>query len=154
MTEREIQNSLYVYRKGRGDKFFAPNFYFHWETDFLAVTSAFQVYEYEVKISRADFKADLKKNEKHRTYQEGHLVTHIPNRFYYACPEGLLREEEIPSYAGLVWLQPSRRRRGFCIPTEVKKAPSLHRQPATAELIRKIGVSLMYRYWRMRLKKS
>jgi len=151
MNEREIQNALYFYRKRRGDKFFAPNFYFKWETDFLAVTSSFQVYEYEIKISRADFKADLKKNEKHRTYKEGKLVALIPNRLYYACPEGLLCEEEIPSYAGLVWFQPSHR---SIRPIEVKKAPSLHRQPATAELIRKIGVSLMYRYWRMRTKKS
>lgn len=30
---------------------------------------------------------------------------HIPNRFYYACPEGLIKKEDVPVYAGLIWVK-------------------------------------------------
>lgn len=30
----------------------------------------------------------------------------FPNRFYYACPEGLIKPEEIPKYAGLYYATP------------------------------------------------
>lgn len=44
----------------------------------------------------------------------------IPHRFYYACPDGLLRPDEVPAYAGLIHI------RGAAA-YEVKKAPFLHK---------------------------
>ena len=43
----------------------------------------------------------------------------IPNRFYYACPEGLIKPEEVPPYAGLIY--PDKYN------SIVKKAPLLHK---------------------------
>lgn len=42
-----------------------------------------------------------------------------PHCFYYACPEGLIRPEEVPPYAGLIY-------HTHCA-TLVKKAPYLHK---------------------------
>lgn len=43
----------------------------------------------------------------------------IPNRFYYACPEGLI--SDVPSYAGLIYISESG------VSKIVKKAPLLHK---------------------------
>ncbi len=55
-----------------------------------------------------------------------------PNQLYFCCPEGLLKPEEIPPYAGLL----------YCLPTEikmVKKAPYIHKnkQDLTKVLLQK-----------------
>lgn len=45
----------------------------------------------------------------------------IPNRFYYACPFGLIAPDEIPDYAGLLYANDLGRI------TEIKNAPLLHK---------------------------
>lgn len=47
--------------------------------------------------------------------------TKIPNRFYYACPAGLIKVDEVPRYAGLIWVDENGNAK------EVKKAPLLHK---------------------------
>lgn len=56
----------------------------------------------------------------------------IPHRFYYACPDGILKPEEVPAYAGLIHV------RGAAA-YEVKKAPFLHKREVdlTATLLKK-----------------
>lgn len=45
----------------------------------------------------------------------------IPNRFYYACPFGLIDPKDIPDYAGLLYVN------DLGIIEEVKNAPLLHK---------------------------
>lgn len=45
----------------------------------------------------------------------------IPNRFYYACPAGLITEHDLPGYAGLIWVDDKGRAK------VIKKAPLLHK---------------------------
>jgi hypothetical protein len=45
-----------------------------------------------------------------------------PNRFYYACPEGLIKKSELPPYAGLLYV-----RSGYDAYTE-KEAPFIHKR--------------------------
>jgi len=45
----------------------------------------------------------------------------IPNRFYYACPEGLISADLIPDYAGLIYVNDDG---AF---TTIKNAPLLHK---------------------------
>lgn len=62
--------------------------------------------------------------------------TLFPNRFYYACPDDILQPEDIPSYAGLLYVGRTA--------TIIKPAPLLHR--------RKLDLSkiLMEKfYWKM-----
>jgi hypothetical protein len=45
----------------------------------------------------------------------------IPNRFYFACPEGLIQPNEVPKYAGLIWILPDGKTR------LVRRPKTLHR---------------------------
>ena len=149
LTEQKIQHVL--------NKFMASPkykvdglFVFRWESDKLLWTKAGYIYEFEIKISRADYKNDFKhKAEKHlllsskmpkeseavqqelfdnllqheqkrypgitkeklHTYPEN---TKLPNFFYYAVPDGMLEPDEVPPYAGLIYIT-------------TKKYPKYHR---------------------------
>lgn len=46
----------------------------------------------------------------------------IPNRFYYVCPEGLIKVADLPSYAGLMYTDGT-----DC--WMVKQAPMIHKRP-------------------------
>ncbi len=50
----------------------------------------------EVKISRRDFKKELKNPQKQR------WALMYSNLFYYCCPKGLIKPEELPPFAGLL----------------------------------------------------
>lgn len=164
LTEQSIQQRL--------NHFFASWKYnvdglyvFEWESDKLIWIKSGYIYEFEIKISRADFKNDFKhKKEKHiilngttdeeqlmpRFYENyernKHLYADIedckarlkptdsyyianhkkPNYFYYAVPEGMIHPEEVPPYAGLIWILKEYRyvQQSFII---VKQAPQLHK---------------------------
>lgn len=51
---------------------------------------------YEIKVSKADFRNDLKKPDKQVP------ARCFSNEFYYCTPKGLLKREEIPIWAGLL----------------------------------------------------
>lgn len=89
-----------------------------WEYDVLSLNKAGNITEFEVKISRSDFKADRKKRK--FKYYEQKNFTLMPNRFYYACPEGLIQPDEIPAYAGLIYFNCGE----FAI---IKNAPLIHK---------------------------
>lgn len=70
---------------------------FHnFESDFLSVTQAGLTHEIEIKMSRSDFLADFKKQNKHALIQHGELA----NFFWFAAPKGMLKAQDIPDYAG------------------------------------------------------
>lgn len=83
---------------------------FHWESDFFCISSSGYVYEIEIKISRADFKNDFKKS----LSLQGSPLKHDylldsskefrPNKFFFACPDGLINLEDIPAQYGLIWV--------------------------------------------------
>ena len=86
-------------------------FVYNWESDYLAITKSGYVYEVEIKISRADFSNDFKhKENKHLLLESDTMIkTHpqgCPNYFYYAVPDGLISADDVPKYAGLMYLQP------------------------------------------------
>jgi hypothetical protein len=55
---------------------------------------------YEIKISRADFRRDMKDPEK----QRGALT--FSNRFYFVAPVGVIPRDELPAWAGLIEVFP------------------------------------------------
>jgi hypothetical protein len=138
-----------------------------WESDYFCVSSSGYTIEVEVKISKADFRADFEK-AKHGLFKEvllkkpytlenrgsgfeynqmyqwneetkiavktgytKHECTRIkisnletiicPNKFWYACPEGIITEATIPRYAGLIAVSED----GYTI---VKDAPFIHKR--------------------------
>lgn len=50
---------------------------------------------------------------------------HLPHRFYYAVPEGLIKKDEVPAYAGLLYVNTEK----SMLPTIVKEAPFIHKRP-------------------------
>jgi hypothetical protein len=76
MTEGDVQNILFkiLIRK---HNYLCPNvFLFNWESDFISVTKAGFINEYEIKLSKNDFKNDqLHKEEKFTVLKEGKLIS-------------------------------------------------------------------------------
>lgn len=99
-----------------------------WESDYLALTKSGYLYEGEVKVSRSDFKADFKKEQKHTLLRESYEKLEglegklRPHYFFYAVPEGLVSEDEVPEYAGLIHMVEH-----FPYYKWVKQAPLLHK---------------------------
>jgi hypothetical protein len=95
MNERLIQNLIFRDCDSRRHRFMTPNTtLFGWESDMIAATKAGLLIEYEVKISRGDFRADLKKF-RHRWLDAGTVKHNIgdrgPSYFYYVVPRDLVR---------------------------------------------------------------
>ncbi len=120
------------------------------ECDVLSVSKSDYIYEYEIKISKADFKKDFIK-EKHQMIMEGKFVKqsnkgtwyNVPNYFYFVVPENLISMDDIPSYAGLIylkkWIKYDKEYSCFEI---IKKAPIIHKTKATTEFIRGVAHQL------------
>lgn len=134
-TEEYIQRKLNGFFVMNTQKYVIENLYvFSWESDKLIETRSGLIYEYEIKVSRSDYKNDFKnKKDKHvilegkeehiPSYEEykkrfAHYGSDIsdkyyrtenfkkPNYFYYAVPEGMIDISEVPSYAGLIYVLP------------------------------------------------
>lgn len=139
---------------------------FDWESDKLLETKSGYIYEFEIKVSKADYKNDFKhKKDKHiilageEKYGDKYLPRYYelleenrkvdnwceqsfiksaadnprylvgghkrPNYFYYVVPTGLIDVEDVPDYAGLVYVDENKRL------TIKKKAPQLHKDKYT-----------------------
>lgn len=115
-----------------------------WESDSLAVTKSGYAYEYEIKISRADFKNDFKhKKIKHQLLEGKYVLNGFetvgdgkmrlndrPNYFFYVVPEDLVTVDEVPDYAGLIYIKPTYNYDGtirWYKTVVVKEAPRLHK---------------------------
>ena len=121
------------------------------ECDVISVSKSNYIYEYEVKISRSDFKADFKK-EKHKLMTEGKSVTErlikennemikdvwylTPNYFYFVVPKDLISIQEVPEYAGLIYVSED------LVFEIIKKAPLIHKEKSTPNFIRQLSHNL------------
>jgi len=175
MTERLIQNELWKKFNRANFKLACPNYTpVGWfECDLFAVTKSDIGVEYEIKITRKDFRDDSKKTLKSewrklssgwgREAAEGkHTLmasksTKAPNRFYYVVPEDLITFNEIPPWAGLIYIR-------FIPATEyhaeryhiyeVVKAPLLHKEKVKASVLDHMRGVFYWRYWNLRTKQK
>jgi hypothetical protein len=65
---------------------------------------------FEFKVSRQDFLADLKPKKRHRSnypadQPKWKYYLQFCNLFYWVCPEGLIKPEEVEAPAGLIWIE-------------------------------------------------
>lgn len=162
-TERTIQ--LLLYRTfGQRAQIAVPNYTpagWH-ECDFWLVTRAGYMREYEIKRSVADFRADAHKlalpkyktapgggwtaipsMAKHERLAEGDPQG--PVQFWYVTPSGLLANEELPLWAGLIEVEPARLR--LRIANGGRTAPRLHKTKASPAVIVHARGICCYRYW-------
>jgi len=117
------------------------------ECDVISVSKSDFIYEYEVKISRGDFKKDFNK-PKHALITEGKFIKEsnkkgiketwylVPNYFYFVVPNNLVSLDEIPNYAGLIYVDENS---NFNI---IKKAPIIHKTKASTDFIRAMAHQL------------
>jgi hypothetical protein len=123
----------------KGSEVVIPNF-FHgmFEMDVFLLKSSGYIYEYEIKVSRSDFKADFKKSYnqgewgdnkkevfKHDLIAKGEAPC---NRFFFVVPEGLITPEECPSHAGLIYYYEQSKKKNWYGFQIVKNAKLLHKR--------------------------
>ena len=147
MTEREMQNILYRRLCFKlHHKYITPNVrsLFFWECDMVSVTQAGYINEFEIKITHADFKADMKKR-KHHFLELRATWRNIQTYFWYVIHGFELGIADIPEYAGLMIVE-----RGWA--TQKKRAPRLNKIPITEKQIQILHIATYYRYWNNRLK--
>jgi hypothetical protein len=132
-SEESIQRALrYNFLSPSSVKYFTENLnIFDWESDVIKFTKSGYVYEFEIKISKADFKNDFKhKKKKHLLLEDSNNeIKNRPNYFYYVVPDGLISAEDVPEYAGLLYINSTMVGNGapYHHFIEIKKAPSLHK---------------------------
>ena len=155
LTEWTIQDLLFSYLQDKGHDLIVPNCQvFGWEADLVSSTPRRYGHEYEIKISKADFKADKNKkawSSKGKGSKAQALKNPIkrnpgPAYFWYVVPEGLIKGNEVPKHAGLIHVCRGRLK-------IIKKAPRLHSINLKERQINYISRGLMVRYWKNRGKK-
>ncbi len=171
ISEGLIQTRMFWWLQKKGHRWIVPNFqaFYTGEMDVCSVMKSGLVNEYEIKISRSDFRADLKKKGKHpvieRILKTGELIERrprysgngvleiqisAPNFFYYVVPNDLVKPDEVPPYAGLIYVHPN----NLCNFRTIKKAIRIHKEPLSTEKKYKIAESLMWRFWNMKEKQE
>lgn len=140
LTARRIARHIVAdrYRESLVVPNYTPSGWF--EADVFQVTKAGYFREYEVKIDRADFRADADKRSnvwktelgrwrlgpgrsKHDRLTEGDPTG--PTKFWFVVPTGLVQLVELPKWAGLIYV---REHMGRLYSTEIVPAPQLHRE--------------------------
>ena len=156
MNERQIQYRLYR-ALWQQSELMVPNCcVFGWEADMLRVTKAGYVWEYEIKISRADYLADTDKTRKHEILSTGGteewtgelLVRDRPRHFIYLMPAGIAQAAEMPDYAGFVQLEPQNN--GVWRLAVIKPPPALGKGKITDEQRLQMLLSTYHRFWQYR----
>ena len=162
MTARDIQLRLMVdrYRRNLCCPNYTPRQW--WECDLFEVTEAGYFNEYEIKLTRADFKADaLKENRewlggwgkeaqykvenKHRLLAAGD--PRGPSKFWYVVPKDLIAESEVPAWAGLIYCSIWQPRGAFKVQTKiVRPAPRLHRTKIDPKVVEHVNSIFYYRF--------
>src|ERR1044072_3027829 len=104
--------------------------------DFFKLSQAGVLTEYEIKISRSDYFSDFdKKRSYHDNGKHEKMKQRIckANKFYFVVPDGLIKEDEVPEYAGLLTYD-----RGSI--RTIKNAPVLHKNKYEGkELVSKLA---------------
>jgi len=131
-----------------------PNtFWRGYECDILSLSKGETVFEYEIKISRADFLKDFKKGVYNNEFfvDSGWKKTPIELKhqttrshyFYYVCPVGLISPEEIPEKYGLIYYHENTRT-AFNALKIIKKAKMIKADKPTHDEI--IGLFNLSKY--------
>lgn len=125
MSERDIQREI-MYMFCAASDTCMPNYAppDWWECDVLRVTVAGYWYEYEVKLSVSDFRADKRKQQDIYTKMQPGKCWRTPTgetenkhdllsanegrgpkQFWFCMPEGLIKVGKVPEWAGVFWVR-------------------------------------------------
>ena len=154
MDEAKIQLALYRELLSRGHEIITPNVswsWLNWEADIISFTRAHYMYEFEIKISKADFLNDFTKRKHGRMKIASTIPMHhnfrMPNYFSYVAPESAM-PLCIPDHAGLIEVYVSERYKKISL-IEIKKPPLLHKNKPDTKAIFSILRTMMFKYWNL-----
>lgn len=101
MTTKEIQKAIAKMQVLKFHPIVCENIIplYKWEMDVMSISKSSMMYEFEVKVSRGDFKADFKKR---KGDYDGTVL--CPNYFSYVCPLNLISLDEINLKYGLYYI--------------------------------------------------
>ncbi len=120
--------------------------------DVFKLTKSGYIHEYEIKISRGDYKADFLKNYcpypyTSRTFKHDQVrLGKVSNKFYFVCPEHMLLIDEVPEYSGLIVQDKYGSFR------EVKSARLLHKNKVDDQFYKSLSRSMSFRENNLRKK--
>ena len=156
-TEERVQALLAPQLLEGGHDCVVPNaMVFGYEADLVAVRGrSKQLLEFEIKVTRSDFRADAKKTAKHERMAEAAAKGYrrrgrrkkkgvaqrerVPHYFTYVAPIGVIPPSEVPDHAGLLVIDRSGK-------TRVAKDPPLLRSSGISDsMIRKLWRKVNYR---------
>lgn len=154
----EIAFELILSIRKAGQEVVIPNFYFgRYEFDIFRILPNGNVYEYEIKTTRQDFKTDFKKSRivgtgetkietlKHEEIEFGNYPA---NKFFFVVPEGVLKATEIPKGLGLIYYSKTE----FGAKFELMQAPKFINKNKIEINHEEISKRLAYRELNLRLK--
>ena len=165
-TETSVQDTIWHRYSQKQSLMVVPcSNVFGWEADIVIVTKALIAHEFEIKLSKVDFRNDKKKEkfehierwrkgekkyvktyleEGGRTWRWEHKGLQPPNYFWYVCPQDLIKPEEVPTYAGLAYVDK------FCFWVQ-KKPTRLHKDKLTEKELLQLCRAMNFRYWNYRI---
>lgn len=170
MNERSVQNALFDYLRSRGYLLACPNYTpaDWWECDLLGITRAGLAVEFEIKLTRSDFKADAGKSRVKYDLRKGGFAKlpaeskhdllasrdpRAPSRFFYVVPAGLLMPGDVPEWAGMIEIAEKRTHRTVrprLTVREIRPAPRLHRQKPDERVVCHMSSVFYWRFWNLR----
>lgn len=127
----------------------------------VSVTANDFICEYEIKISRSDFRKDLLKSRHARLtnirktqlepingwwQNEQRLGA---NYLYYVTPADMIAVDEVPDHAGLMVVL-----NGYMFPRILRNAPRLHSTKMSERQRAWLERSLTARYWHLRIPRE
>lgn len=133
-----------------------------WECDMLGITKSYYSVEFEIKLSKSDFKADVKKERNNycwetraKEFENKHekLACRdcFPSKFFFVCPEGVLDKEDIPEWAGFITLRLQDKNNPNSPYSwrvnKVIKAVKLHKNKVEESIVHEIHRRLYNRFW-------
>lgn len=167
LTERLIQNRLWSAWGRVTGTLLVPNYtpVGWYECDLFYVTAAGYMREYEIKLTWDDFVKDREKGSrgvinnraKGRYYRREDRTKHErlgegdpegPRQFWYVVPEGLVHQDKVQDYAGLIWIVGPRR-----FVRVIKQAPILHQQRVCETVLTHARGVCYYRMWNERMRR-
>lgn len=134
-----------------------------WEADLLSLTKTYFLHEFEIKTTRSDWakekrlienqsdegckfrRATVLLNQHNRNDDCGNS----PNYFWLCAPSGVIKEDEIPEYAGLIEVYEFRKKQRIMVK---KNAPRLHNGKASDKVMFSMMRSLNFKFWNTKRK--
>jgi hypothetical protein len=134
-----------------------------WEADLLSMTKSYLLHEFEIKTTRSDWVKEKRSIENksddgcklRRAYALSKQLNEkmdlgiAPNYFWLCAPSNVVREEEIPDYAGLIEVYDFRKKTRIRV---IKDAPRLHDGKASDKIMYNMMRSLNFKFWNSKRK--